>query len=171
MNTLNTFHANKFETIFSNLPTINSYKNMEQITSTYVKSITIPEYSIEYISSGFKGTDIYSPISRKNDALSPLTIEFKVSENLDNYYYFQQFIQRLRYGQNVDDVENIKTYTIKNIDIVSLDNQKRQQKSLRFTEAFLQSISSVNFEFGSGDEVVFNATFVYREIELVNYTL
>lgn len=166
-NSLNNFQVNKFKITFSNLPTITNINDLNHFTTNYVKSITNPEYSVDVVYSEYQNFITANPISKINDEFSPLTLEYKLSENFENYTYFHTYIKNIRAGDSGK--ESLKQYVINNIDVITLDNQNREKKILRFSDVLPSSISSIVLEFGSADEVTFNMTFLYRNLEIVDF--
>jgi len=164
----NTAHSDKWTLTFSNMPTLGSMRDMRMYDS-YIKSVTIPEYSMGEIISNGMGFNIRHPLGgiKANQDLAQLTVEFKLSEDLQNYSNLFLWMQNLRYGK----VENFNTEeeffrlnTIKSINLNILDNQKRIIALFRFTQAFLLSLSSLSLNNGSSDEILFSCGFSYEEI-------
>tara|TARA_Y100000310_G_C20704363_1_gene833724 strand:+ start:20147 stop:20638 length:492 start_codon:yes stop_codon:yes gene_type:complete len=103
---------------------------------------------------------------KKNTNLSQMQVEFKLSEDMRNYFHFFRWIQELKYGipENGAYEGLIRKYTIKSATLSILDNQKRPVVNVRFTELFLLNLSSVQLTMGSSDEVTFTSNFSYEEI-------
>lgn len=167
----NTFHSDKWKTIFSNIPNSNDLKVLKYFNN-YTRAITIPEYGIpsDYEIPQPPGFHIlHTPMGgvNINKGLGDLTIEFAVSEDLMNYTLLWQLINEYRTGQLSNKQSNIyKDYNIKCFTILLLDNQHRDVLEMNFYEMFVQNITSLNLTQGSCTEVTFNATFKYNEIEL-----
>lgn len=164
MSTPNFFNSTKWRIEFSNIPTITNLKNMK-LYNEYIKSCVIPEFSLETDSSNF-GTVIFKrPITKINENLSNLDIEFKCSEDLENYTNLFQYIQYLKYAEDLPKdvvIENI----IKNISIIILDNQNRDKKIIYFTDVYLNSVSNLNLVYGEEIEITFTASFFYQEMKI-----
>jgi len=164
----NLFHSDKWQISFSNLPTLETIRDM-RIYDNFVKSVSIPEYTMGELYSHIKGFKIRHPVAGiwANEDLSQLSIEFKMSEDMRNYLNLFEWIQALRYGKvtNFNSEEDFfRLYTIKSINLNLLDNQKRSIAVWRFTEAFLLSLSSLTLNTGTSDEVTFSCGFSYQEI-------
>lgn len=157
----NTYHSGKWQLTFSNIPTIDDSKQMKYFDN-YVKSITLPDYNMNETFSDFKGERIRHPFSRINEEMSQIQIEFKLSEDMFNYLYLLEWMQRLRYAQEVD-ADMLRKEFIKRINMSILDNEKRTIANLAFTDAFLLNLSSIGLDAGSDEEVSFTANFSYYE--------
>jgi hypothetical protein len=158
----NTFHNSRWKVTFSNLPTISNPDNLKYIEH-YVKSIAIPDYNITEYFSDFKGTHIRHPVSHINDNLTQIQLDLKVSENLENYLYLFEWMQRLRYGEDINN-EMIRRETINRITLHMLDNQSRSKAKVHFTEAFLLNLSSIALDSGVDDEIITTCNFSYEEV-------
>lgn len=164
----NLFHGDKWQVVFSNIPSIENLRDMSYY-DLYVKSVELPEYTAEFVPSMFKGSTVWNPISQDNDNLPDFMIEFKLSENMDNWFNLYQWMQSIRYRQpDTAAVQSdvLRKNTVKTIEVLLLDNQKRAKRKMVFTECFLSSISSLPLVFGSSDEVTFQTIWKYQEIFL-----
>lgn len=167
---LNRFHSDKFSVVFSNIPSIDNRIDM-QLYDLYVKSVTLPEYDMEFVPSHFKGGLVWHPISQDNDNLPEVIIEFKLSENLDNWFNLFSWLQTLRYRQpDTEAVQStlLRKNTVKSIDVLLLDNQKRTKKKMSFKECFLSNLSSLPLVIGSSEEVTFTTIWRYQEVFLTD---
>ena len=163
----NVLHGDKWRITFSNIPTLDDVGNMRYFDN-YVKSCTIPPYSIgEILSQLPEGWQVRHPLGgmRKNQELGQLSISFKLSEDMYNYYVFFRWIQDLRYGkvpQGYDDL--FRKYTVKRLTISMLDNQKREVASLTYSNVFLMELGSLELTYGTTDELSFTCGFSYETI-------
>jgi hypothetical protein len=165
---INTFHNDKWQISFSNLPSLGTIRDM-RIYDNFVKSVTFPEYSMGEIYSDIKGFRIRHPLGgvKANEELSQIVIEYKLSEDMRNYINLFEWMQALKYGQvqNFNSEEDFfRLNTIKSINLNIMDNQKRNVAIWRFTEAFLLGLSSLSLNNGVSEEVTFAANFSYQEI-------
>jgi hypothetical protein len=158
----NTFHNSRWKLTFSNVPTISNSDELKYLEH-YVKSITIPDYNMMEAYSEFKGTRIRHPISHPNDNLSQFQIDMKISENMENYLYLFEWLQRLRYGQEIE-ADLFRRETIKRVTMHILDNQSRSIALLHFTECFLLNLSSLSLDSGVDDELLMTCNFSYEEV-------
>jgi len=165
----NTFHNSRWKVTFSNVPTVDKVDDLKYLEH-YIKSITIPDYNIQELYSEFKGARVRHPISRINDNLTQFQIDIKISENMENYLYLFEWLQRLRYGQELDE-EQIHHETIKRITLHTLDNQSRSVAMLHFTECFLMNLSSLSLDSGVDDELVMTCNFSYEEVLFERQTI
>lgn len=161
----NTFKGDKFSVVFSNLPSDKDFKDFRYFHN-YIKTVTIPEYSMDTISSYFQGTMSRHPIAPKiNKDLSQILISFRLSEDMKNYFLILDWMRQIRYGSLENEkIELISKYVINSIDLNLLDNHKRQIASISFLNCFCNSVSSLNLEFGVSDEILFTANFSYSEM-------
>jgi hypothetical protein len=164
----NTFHNDKWVVTFSNIPTVSDLSDMRYYDN-YIKSVNLPEYTMgEILSDGPMGFRIRHPLGgmKKNMDLNPLNIEFKLSEDLFNYYNLFEWMKQLKYGE-IDPNHNdfFRKYSIKTIVLSILDNQKRPVVNFKFTEALLTAISPLSLVMGASEELTFTCTFTYEEIE------
>lgn len=167
-NSINASHADKFRVNFSNVPGLASPLQLG-LYDNFVRSVTIPDYNMEESFSPFRNEIYRNPISKKNDALSQIQIDFKTDENLDNYYNLLTFMQKIRYGEI--DAESLRKSAVNAIEVEILDNQKRIRGTLKFTECYLLSLSSLPLVMGSSEEVVFTCNFSYEEIQLTKSSI
>lgn len=168
--TVNNFHGDKFRVVFSNIPGMDSMLDM-QLYNNFIKSLELPEFSQEFAPDNFKGSVIWHPISQNNDQLSSLSIEFKLSENMENYYNLFHWMHAIRYCQpefKTSFREMIRRNTVKSIDILFLDNEKRAQKKMTFKECFISGLGSIPLIMGNSDEITFTSTWQFQEVLLVD---
>lgn len=164
MGSPNVFNNSKWRVVLSNIPTVTNYKNL-QVYNDYVRSCTMPDYNCPEDTINYMHTTVRLPIPRKNEELAQLQIEFKASEDAENYTNLVEYMQELKYGQNVP-TTYLKDNVVKNISIVILDNQRRDKKIIYFTDCFLASISSLGLIYGDDTEVSFVTTWSYSEMKI-----
>lgn len=175
---INAFSSDKFRVQFSNIPTIQTdTKDLSFLYENFIKSISLPDYNLEMIQSNFVDGVINHPISKANDQLSDMLIEFRIDENFLNYFNLIEYVQEIRYGKirrpAPSEVRNskrkresyIRLYDIKTIDIILLDGDRNTRKVLEFSECFIHSISSITMEFGKSEEVSFTVNIKYQEMQ------
>jgi len=163
MVTLNSFHSSKWKLTFSNIPTITSFSNLG-LYEYFVKGFNIPELSIDMMNINFHSSTIRSPMSKENMDLSNLSIEFKVDENMDNYYNLYHWMQSIRYGDVTEEI--LRQSYIKGINLVLLDNQRNPTKTFKFTNAFLTNLGGLNLTMTNDSEVSFSTNFTYEEVQV-----
>jgi len=173
MSTVNQANSDRFKAVFSNIPmpdTRTTRIDME-IFNNFVRSITLPDSSIELTQSEFMNIVRRYPISKYNNDLSQLTIEFFADEDLSNYKAFFDWMKLLRYGcgNNADGRASSDT-VIDVISVIMLDNQSRKTNTLTFDRCFLVSLSSLSLVFGSSEELQFSCTFAFDDFNIVSTT-
>jgi len=161
---VNPFHQDKWKVSFSNIPSLTGFEKMP-LYDLYVKSVVIPDVNITEHFSDFQQYRIRHPVGKGNVDLSQLQITFKADENLENYYNLFTWMLNLRYGENIN-TDLIRKNTIKSIDVILLDNQKRKKGLLTFSNCYLLTLSSLSLDYGVVEEVSFTANFTYEEINL-----
>jgi hypothetical protein len=165
MSLRNTFHSDNFQVIFSNIP--QPIEDTEKIKigvlNNYVKMVTLPDYNLETIKSDFFNMSRSNPSSRYNSELSQLTIEFKLDEDMDNYFCLHKWMNELRKGNPTKDNTLLHESNISSIQFILKDNQKRNRKIMTFKECVLISLGSLPLEFGTAQEVLFTTTFEYHD--------
>lgn len=163
----NVLHGDKWRITFSNIPNLTDMGDMRYFDN-YVKSCTIPPYTIgEIISQLPEGWQVRHPLGgmRKNQELDNISISFKVSEDMYNYYVFFRWIQDLRYGIVSRDHDDLfRKYTIKRLIVSMLDNQKREVSRLTYSNLFLLDLGSLDLTYGSTEEMTFTCGFSYETI-------
>jgi hypothetical protein len=82
----NVLHGDNWQVTFSNIPTLNSTRDM-RMYENYVKSFVFPDYNIQEIYSDIKGFRVRHPVGgiKANEDLSQVQIEFRISEDMKNY--------------------------------------------------------------------------------------
>lgn len=160
----NIFNNSKWKVVLSNIPTVTNYKNMN-VYNDYVRSCTIPDYNCPEDFINFMNTVVRVPIPRKNEELAQLQIEFKASEDLVNYVNLAEWMQSIKYGQDLT-TEYLIDSVVKNISVVILDNQRREKKIVYFTNCFLISLGSLPLVYGTDEEVPFLTTWSYEEMKM-----
>ncbi len=164
--TINTFHDSNFKVIISNIPTL-QYENEISLYHNFIRSVSIPGFSIDMIMSEWRGEHYLNPGSHKNNELGDLTITFKLTEDLMNYFYMAEYIMNMRYEHidNTDDPgKRMKMNFIKAIDIDILNNSKNKIANIKFSRCFPVNISSLDLDYTNGNEVDFTVTFKFTEI-------
>jgi hypothetical protein len=164
----NSAHSNYWKVNFSNIPTVTNVKELEYFHE-YVRSITIPDYNIIEEPSPFKGEVIRNPVSRVNEDLAQIQIDFTASEGYFNYFHFLEWMLRIRNNGVGVDTGYLRDYVIKNIFIELLDNTGRKIGQLEYKDARLLSLSSFSLASGQSEEVFFSCNFSYESISLNSF--
>ena len=173
MSILNQSNTDKFQTVFSNLP-VPSTRNDQpdlRIINNYVRMITLPDYNIEIIPSDLMQSSIKNPISRFNNDISPITIDFTVDEDFDNYQTIFEWMVELRLGNPLKGETTLRESTIKSLQIIFKDNQDRTGPKMILKDLFPINLSSINLAFGNSEQSIFTVTFNYSTIDIERGTL
>jgi len=170
---INTFHDTNFKVIISNIPTL-EYENEMALYHNFIRSISLPGFSIDMIMSEWRGEHYLNPGSHKNNDLGDITITFKLTENLMNYFYMAQYIMDMRYEEadntSDDPADRMKMNFIKSIDVDIVDNSKRKVANIKFSRCFPINISALELDYTNGQEVDFTVTFKFTEINFAPIT-
>lgn len=172
MSKLNNSNTDKFEIVFSNIPVPADRTDALDmaIFDNYVRNVALPDYNIEILPSEFMNQTMRSPISRANNDLAPLTIEFQADEDLDNYVAFFEWIKQLRCGEPLKGEDTLKGSVIASIDILLNDNQNRKGHRVSIKNAIIVNLSSLNMAFGQSEQTIFNVTLQYEDFSVVRST-
>jgi hypothetical protein len=172
MSIVNKFNTDKWKVTFSNfpIPETRTTKLDLSVFNNYVKTISLPDFSIEALPDNFGGYSINHSVSKFNNNLNALTIEFAVDEDMENYMAFYEWYRELREGRPTKNSKTLHQSCISDILVQFLDNQGRSGVILKFSECMLSNSSSLNLIYGSSDYVPFSVTFVYNKIQLIKST-
>lgn len=165
----NLFHNDSWSVVFSNIPNVDPSKKIEmQLFDLYVKSFALPDLQLDTANTDFKQGSVRQIMTRANDNLQQFSIEFKVSEDMRNYFILHQYLMATRYGKILDGEDWLRFNVIKNVKLKCLDNQRREIGGIVFTNAIITSVGSLSLQMGSADPVTFSVTFFYEEAQLYN---
>jgi hypothetical protein len=160
---LNTFHSGNWRCSFSNIPGEDDVKK-NYLFDQFTKSVVLPDLNIEESFSDFNGSQLRSSVSRKNNDQSQLQLEFKASEELENYLIMCKWILGMKYpDQSNINTSKVRDYVIDRINITITDNQKRVVNVLYFTKARIINLSSLALNYGEDEELIFTTNFLYDE--------
>lgn len=168
MSILNQSNTDKFESVFSNIPvpsTRNDTLDLD-VMNNYVRMITLPDYNLEVVFSELMQASIKNPISRFNNDMSPMTIDFTADEDLHNYIAFFEWMRELRLGNALKGEDTIRESTIKTLYILLKDNQDRITSKFVIKDLLLINISSLSLAFGNSEQTSFTATFQFNTMDI-----
>jgi len=161
---INVFHSDNFRVTFSNFPKVfdrgDEYFDLRP-WEYFVKNVTIPDSSLETQNIDFMNATQITPMSKANDNLPALSIEFTADEQLSNYYYMWSFVKKTRFG-NLN-VPSLRANVIKEISIDCLDNQHKIVSRIVFKNCLITSVGALNLESGTSNEITFGVNFSYEE--------
>jgi hypothetical protein len=165
MSIVNRFNSDKWKVSFSNfpIPTTRTTKLDLSLFDNFVKTISLPDFSLEYIQLPFGGYAENHSVNKLNSNLNPLTLEFLVDEDMENYFAFYDWYDEVRKGNASKNNNYIHRSNIAEIMVKFLDNQNRDGAILRFSDCVISSVSSLNLLYGSSDHVPFTVTFLYNK--------
>jgi hypothetical protein len=160
-----------FYMTFSNVPGVAKDSTLKYYDD-YVRSVSLPSYSVNVYATGLLGHNENHPMQRQNDDLGDVSITFKNSEDCMNYFMIMHWMQALRFGVDlVGDTDlispsgpRLKRNVINEMDVFILDNQKRTIAKVRFTNCLPTDLSGLEFTYGSDEELEFTLTLKYEDI-------
>lgn len=175
---INVNFKNNFRVNFSNIPTVGNFGDLRFLYEQMVHSITIPDYNLELIPSEFQNKISWNPISKSNDDLSDILIEFKIDAKFLNYYNMFKYMKRVRTGEptapdsritprsRFKQEQYIHNYDIEAINLSILDDRLNTVATLIFKNIFIVSLSTVGLSFAESGENTFTVNFVYRDVDI-----
>lgn len=162
-------HSDKWNIIISNLPgyhpTAGNLDNI-QLFELYIKEFVLPDLSLELVQSRFRNYQINHQISQINDNLGDLSLTFKVSEGLLNYYLIYDYIQSMREELNVNNEELFRLNFIKELKLNILDNEKRPKIQYSFINCFITNLTSLTLTQGVDQEMTFTLSIKYEDYSM-----
>lgn len=164
--TINFFHNDNWKIEFSNIPTENPNEKINpQYFNLFVKSVALPDFQLELDFVKYRNFAERQVVYNGNEGFQQMSIEFKVSEDMKNYFILYKYILATRWGKKFDKNQWLKDNTIKTIFVYAMDNQKRIVGGLEFTNAILTGLGALSFQTGATDSVTFAATFMYEDVK------
>ena len=170
---INAFHQDSFRASFSNFPKINDLKDLTGIDGPIdmrifdynVRSVTIPDQSLRTTEISMLNRVQLQPISRANDDLPPVVVEFKVDNTFLNYFLIYTYIRQMRCGIIKLDKPYYKN-VIHELFIDGFTNTGVHTTRLKFVNLFPVSTGSLVLESGSSGELTFAVNFMYEEFKV-----
>ena len=170
---LNTFHQDNFKVAFSNFPIVNDLKDLigtdkpvdMRIFDYNVKNITIPEQSLQVTELSMLNRVQLQPISRANDNLPAVTVEFKVDNTFLNYFLIYTYIRQMRAGLIKLDKPYYKN-VIHEMFVDGFTNSGVHVSRLKFINLFPVSSGSLVLESGTAEYLTFPVAFNYEEFKV-----
>lgn len=164
MSSINLWHNDLWSISFSNLPGTTDPADLVTFEQ-FIKSVNFPEYMGENENTdAFIGFRAQHPIGHSlNREVGMLQVEIKIDEYFKNYLCLFNWMQNIRYGQNID-TKLLREYVCKEIGLTILDNMKRTRGRFSFTSATCIGLSAIPMAYGTGEEVTVNANFDYEQV-------
>lgn len=169
---VNSASKNKGRAIISNVPMfdrINSeQKNLMELFDNNVLSFSSPEKSIASVSSFYQNGETIHLNPTGNKELFSFSVEFVVDEDYINYGTFCYWWKAIRAG--VSQLDLYKNFTINEINLWYLDNQKRDRFNEKLKNVYLASLSGLNTSYEDEADQMFTASFMAEHLDfnLVN---
>jgi len=161
----NTSRNSNFLVSISNIPGLTNHRAFKYFDN-YIRSVDLPDFSLDFVESVILDYTINHPISQKNNSLSEITLTFKLSEDLMNYFYAFRYIQSVRYGnnENKDVSEKLVDDVINSVIVTALDNQQRPVAKIEYKNLFISNLSSLSLAYGEDMESEFSISLKYENI-------
>ncbi len=160
---INLWHSNNWTLTISNIPTVTKQEDLYMFERN-AKSITVPEYGIEYDNYEFLGYRINLPIAPKvNDNNGILPLEIIVDSKLKNYRALLTWIKNIK-ERNAP--SPVKRYYSDLFSLSLKDNSKNEVLVYKFINVFPISVSPLPLNMGIADETSFTANFIYERIDI-----
>lgn len=141
----------------------------------FVQSVNLPGFSIGPTQEGTPFVKI--PFSGEHIDYEPLTIQFMVDEDLQNYMEIYTWIRGLGFPDNYDQYKALSTqpkYTgtgIKSdISLMVLTSSNNPKYNIVFSDAFPTTLSRIQFDANATDiqYTLCSASFSYTSFEILN---
>jgi len=161
----NTFRNSEFVLSISNFPGISDHDSFKYFDN-YIRGVEIPDLTLDTVESVLLDYTINHPISQRNNSYSELTVNFKLSENLMNYFFATRYIQNVRNGINEskDLTDQMAGNLIHKISVSVKDNQKRTIANIDYINSIVTNLSGLSLTYGEDTEIEFGITFKYENI-------
>jgi hypothetical protein len=165
---INDYHNSNFLVTMSNMPGIQAEHDMA-VFHNFIREVTLPGFSLNTLTTNFKGEQhLHNVGTQKNTNLDDITITFKLSEGLYNYFLIANYITSVRYEKNytaeAGGPEQMKKNNIKNIFIDLLNNEKKPVGRLTYTNCVPVTLSNLNLSYTDTNIVTFTSTFRFEEL-------
>lgn len=156
----NSFKNGSWRSYVSNFPFFGNddlpYLNL------FVKSVIIPNLSIEYIVSKFKGQQDLHPVESINQLHGTLNVVYTVSEDSKNYWMVREAMMKIASGESDNTEDLLKKTDIDSISVHLLDNQDRVTMIMEFMECKIKNVTALDLGYGSSSgDVTFTVELDY----------
>lgn len=132
-------------------------------------SASIPGHTIKSIDQQYGGGHLYVSTHTK-DAYDPVSIKFKIDSSFANYYVLYEWMNFIWHeseghynGNNFKTGKSINDYQTK-MSVIALDEYNEPTMQWIFTHAFPTSLSSIDYNYQSTEEIECTATFVFSQM-------
>lgn len=163
----NVAKADKWRFAIGDMPSAEGEKVDLRLFDQYITTFTLPDMTVDNISSFFAGREMMNMNPNRNQGLFPFTITMKVSEGFENYWWFMKWWYQLRRGS----VENRNGVPAPYMNFIThctawlLDTQKRERLRIRLLDVCLTSISSLTMVSGTSEELDFTISLTAQDLE------
>lgn len=149
---LNIAYNINFKMVFSQVPELDYF----------TQNVTMPGLTLGEVDTPWQNFGGYTPGNRLN--YEPLNITFLLMENMDNYFYLADWMQKVAdYGAIKDQVQDAS--------LVIMNNNKLGNKVIKYHGMFPTNISDLTLDSTVQDvtPLTFNATFRYQFYQRENH--
>lgn len=170
MSDVNTLKSNSWRYYFSNFPS--TYEETIDISyfNNFVRSITLPDFSVNYIDSTVAAYTTPHAINMLNDYNPTISVEFQVNENMYNYSKFFNYFLDLKTGRISKNENHFIDHIIRYLRVEMLDNQQQMGTSsftIEFKNCNLVSLSALSLGYGQSEILTFNVGLRVQEVKFL----
>lgn len=139
-------------------------------------SASIPGHTIKAVDQQYGGGHLHISTHTK-DAYEPVSIKFKIDSSYANYYVLYEWMNlvwdereghynanKLAKGTSIDDYQT-------KMSVIALNEYNEPIMQWIFTHAFPTSLSSIDYNYQSTEEIECTATFVFAQMITRNLAL
>jgi hypothetical protein len=162
---INDFHNSNFRVTLGDFP--GAQASDMSIFHNFVKSVSLPGFSLATTTTSHFGVDeLHNMGSRDNNDLGDLSIVFKLSEGLLNYFYIANYIQSVRHKANISKPgqEKQKDNIITSIAVDLLNNQEKAIARIHYFRCVPTSIDGLSLDYAQTGVLTFTTSFKFEEM-------
>jgi hypothetical protein len=161
---INDFHNSNFRVTLSNFPGLND--SDLHIFHNNIRSIQLPGFTLETFITKNMGKDhLHNMGSRQNDNLGDLSITYKLSESLLNYFHIANYIESVKHQKNISNVPKQKDNNIGSIIVELLSNQKTPVCRIHYKDVVLSGIDGLALDYTNGAVMTFTSTMKFEQMQ------
>jgi len=152
---INAFHSDKFKVHLSNFPSYSHKFADVRMMQNSLKSVTIPDISVNLATIPFHDRDVHFPMEKRNSKLPSLTLTYKADEGLRNYMACFLWAMGHRANSTMSTSDTQYESVIKSVLFIMADNQARSIARMKFNNCQFENLSALQPAFGKTEELDF----------------
>lgn len=157
---------NKYELNLSNFPNLSTIPDNEldlTVFSSKVKSVNLPNKTIQQLYSFYNHERQQHPSSQGHRDTNTLTVHWILDSRFMNYFLFNCWYYGTKLGIPARG-DLLRDNCIDRLDVYTLDNTAKMPTAMMsFYRVYLTGIGNLDLEFGSADTLYFDTTFEYEQ--------